>query len=91
MGALFCVGVGESPGVYSQKNLPTQTGLPNSGNTASQLPYDMQLPRNEQGKLCILYVVAKAKSLRTGTWVFRGILTSPAPVLQRPHLRIFHL
>ena len=42
---------------------------------------DMNLQRNPKGRLCILYVLAKAKSLRTGTWVFRGISASPAPVL----------
>ena len=48
---------------------------------------DMQLERNKHGKLCVLYVLAKAKSRRTGKWVFRGISASPAPVLQQRQLR----
>ena len=48
---------------------------------------DMELERNKQGKLCILYVLAKAKSRRTKKWVFRGISASPAPILQRRQLR----
>ena len=49
---------------------------------------DMNLQRNSKGRLCILYVLAKAKSLRTGTWVFRGISASPAPMLNRQELRL---
>ena len=48
---------------------------------------DMELERNKHGKLCILYVLAKAKSRRTGKWVFRGISASPAPILQQRQLR----
>ena len=33
-------------------------------------------------------MLAKAKSLRTEKWVFRGISASPAPVLPRPKLRL---
>ena len=47
----------------------------------------MELERNKHGKLCILYVLAKAKSRRTGKWVFRGISASPAPILQQRQLR----
>ena len=43
----------------------------------------MELERNKQGKLCVLYVLAKAKSRRTQKWVFRGISASPAPIVQR--------
>ena len=39
---------------------------------------DMNLQRNP--KAGILCVLAKAKSLRTGTWVFQGISASPAPM-----------
>ena len=49
---------------------------------------DTNLQRNPKGRLCILYVLAKAKSLRTGTWVFRGISASLAPVLNRQQLRL---
>ena len=49
---------------------------------------DMRLQRNPKGRLCILYVLAKAKSLRTGKWVFRGISASPAPVLNGQQLRL---
>ena len=49
---------------------------------------DMSLQRNPKGRLCILYVLAKAKSLRTGKWVFRGISASPAPVLNGQQLRL---
>ena len=49
---------------------------------------DMNLQRNPKGRLCILYVLAKAKSLRTGPWVFRGISASPAPVLNTQQLRL---
>ena len=47
----------------------------------------MQLECNKQGKLCILYVLAKAKSRCTKKCVFRGISASPAPILQRRQLR----
>ena len=47
----------------------------------------MEVERNKWGKLCILYVLAKAKSRRTQKWVFRGISASPAPSLQRRELR----
>ena len=50
----------------------------------------MELERNKQGKLgklCALYVLAKAKSRRTQKWVFRGISASSAPLLQRRQLR----
>ena len=49
---------------------------------------DMNLQRNPKGRLCILYVLAKAKSLRTGKWVFRGISASPVPVLNGQQLRL---
>ena len=49
---------------------------------------EMHLQRNPKGRLCILYVLAKAKSLWTKTWVFRGISASPAPVLDRQQLRL---
>ena len=49
---------------------------------------DMHLQRNPKGRLCILYVPAEARSLRTKTWVFRGIFASPAPVLDRQQLRV---
>ena len=48
----------------------------------------MELERNKQGKLCVLYVLAKAKSRRTQKWVFRGISMSLAPTLQRRQLRL---
>ena len=48
---------------------------------------DMELERNKHGKLCILYVLAKARSRRTGKWVCRGISASPAPILQQRQLR----
>ena len=48
---------------------------------------DMELERNKRGKLCILYVLAMAKSRRTGKWLFRGISASPAPILQQRQLR----
>ena len=38
--------------------------------------------------MCVLYVLATAKSLRTGQRVFRGILASPAPMLNRQQLRL---
>ena len=44
--------------------------------------------RSKHGKLCILYVLAKAKSLRTGKWVFRGNSASPTPILNRALLRM---
>ena len=49
---------------------------------------DMGLQRNPKGRLCILYVLAKAKSPRAGKWVFRGIFASPAPVLNGQQLRL---
>ena len=47
----------------------------------------MEPERKKQGKLCILYVLAKAKSRYTQKWVLRGISTSPAPIVQRRQLR----
>ena len=49
---------------------------------------EMQLQRNQQGKLCVMHVLAKAKSLRTGKWVFRGISASPARILPCQQLRL---
>ena len=49
---------------------------------------DMSVHCNPKGRLCILYVLAKAKSLRTGKWVFRGMSASPAPVLNGRQLRL---
>ena len=48
----------------------------------------MSLQRNPKGRLCVLYVLAKAKSLRTRNWVFRGISASPASVLDSQQLRL---
>ena len=49
---------------------------------------DMKLQCSEWGRLCILYVLAKAKSLRTRKWVFRGISAALAPILNQQQLRI---
>ena len=57
-------------------------------NRIAKVVRDMSLQRNPKGRLCILYVLAKAKSLRTGKWVFRGISASPAPVLNNQQLRL---
>ena len=43
---------------------------------------DMNLQRNPKGRFCILYVLAKAKSLQTGTWVF-GNIRVPCPGAQQ--------
>ena len=48
----------------------------------------MEPESNNQGKLCVLYILAKAKSRRTQKWVFQGISASPAPILQRCQLRL---
>ena len=57
-------------------------------NRIAKVVRDMSLQRNPKGRLCVLYVLAKTKSLRTGKWVFRGISASPAPVLNSQQLRL---
>ena len=49
---------------------------------------DMNLQHNPKGTLCVVYVLAKAKSHRIGKWVFRGISALPAPVLNNQQLRL---
>ena len=54
----------------------------------SQAVTRMHLQRNQQGHLCVLYLLSKAKSLATGKWVWRGISASPSPVLDKQQLRL---
>ena len=49
---------------------------------------DINLERSPQGKWCLLYILAKAKSLRTSKWSFRGISASPTRILKRHILRV---
>ena len=44
---------------------------------------DMNSERTPQCKRCLLYILAKAKLLRTRKWSFRGISASPTPILKR--------
>ena len=39
-------------------------------------------------KRCLLYILAKAKSLKAGTVSFRGIFASPMPILNCQVLRV---
>ena len=64
-----------------EKFTPAGCTMDQWNNRIAKVVRDMSLQRNPKGRLCILYVLAKAKSLRTGKWVFRGISASPARVL----------
>ena len=57
-------------------------------NRIAQAIRDMSLQRNPKGRLCVLYVLAKATTLRTRTWVFRGISASPSPIFNSQQLRL---
>ena len=43
---------------------------------------------NHKGRMCILYVIAKAKSLRKGTMLWRPIAAYPEPLLPKKRLRL---
>ena len=48
----------------------------------------MSLQRNRLGRLCVLYLLSKAKSFVTGKRVWRGLFASPSPVLDKQQLRL---
>ena len=54
----------------------------------SQAVTRSHLRRNQQGRLCVPYLLSKAKSLATGQWVWRGICASPSPVLDKQQWRL---
>ena len=43
---------------------------------------------NKAGKLAILYLIGKGKSIQKGQWLWRGITALPQPLAPRPRLRI---
>ena len=43
---------------------------------------------NSKGKMCVLYVIAKATSLLKGTWLWRPIAAYPEPVIRKRRLRL---
>ena len=49
---------------------------------------NMTLCPNKQGRFCTLYLLAKAKSVAVGKWIWRGILRLPAFVLNCQDLRL---
>ena len=75
MGVLLDLGLGQSRRVHGSRRLFRHQVVPS---TVRQGNYTCR-PRTAQGKLCMLYVLAQAKSLQTSKWVFLGISASPAP------------
>ena len=71
-----------------EKFTPAGCTIDQWNNRIAKVVRDMSLQRNPKGRLCIVYVLAKAKSLLTRKWVFRGISASPAPVLNNQQLRL---
>ena len=72
----------------AEKFINTRWQKPDWDQSISAAVQAMALQRNPQGRMCVLDVLAKAKSLKIGVWVFRGISASPAPILQRKQLRL---
>ena len=46
------------------------------------------VPNNTKARMCLLYLIAKMKSISKGEWLWRPIASLPQPVVAKPHLTL---
>ena len=71
-----------------EKYIPNTTPATDVATHVAQVIASIGVPKNTKSRMCLLYLIAKMKSILKGEWLWRPIASLPQPVVAKPHLKL---
>ena len=72
-----------------EKYIPYPTTVANVASHVSKVISAIGIPGNPKSQMCLMYLIAKMKSIQKGEWLWRPIASLPQLVISKPHLTLW--